>query len=306
MYMVQANESVIVPVNLKESHSYDNPEKFFVLVKLLDRGGHLHVLDSIMENGIDILPEYVKTLDRSRWVCFYPHFPRIDSYLGSILFSVLNVSYNVSHTHPSGFFDAIAKSTALDYNEKSWIANAELFLLKFATASAEHDEHIVPHVVDFHAKFQSEWLAFIGTERHTMDFTAFAKISIERDRSVIAFIASYMKCALVITKICQNGLGYLAVDCIEPRDLPAEPPFHILVTDGGEMFDSLSAYKGENEDDEADNALALAAVVQDLLVTDRLIWAHNTAPVALSTSTKKPYETPASQFLHIVSCFILY
>ena len=46
--MIQANENVIVPVNLNECDTFDNPEPFFVFVKLLGLGGHLHLLDKII------------------------------------------------------------------------------------------------------------------------------------------------------------------------------------------------------------------------------------------------------------------
>ena len=307
VYMVQANENVIVPVNLKQSDTYDNQESFFVLVKLLDRGGHLHLLDNIMINGVDMVPEYVKNLDRSRCVCFYPHFPRIDPYSGSIMFSAMNVAYNVSHQHPAGVFDAIARCTAINHDNTSWVTIAELFLLKFNTACAEHNALIVPSVIAYHSKFQSEWISFTGTERHTMDFTANAKLNFEEGRSVLEFMASYMKCALVITTICQNGLGYTAIDCIVPNDLPEiNPSYNILVTGGADIFDSLSAYSGDKEEIETENSAAMESVVNDLLVTDRSIWAHNIVPSAIATSATMPFETPASQFLHFVSRCIFY
>ena len=102
-YMVQATNNLIIPVNINEQRESDNEGRLRIcVVKLLDAGGHQHCMSQLLmgDEGSDILPEWLASIDRKRYLSFYNNFDRIDPFYKYNLISVENVNFCQNQDHP--------------------------------------------------------------------------------------------------------------------------------------------------------------------------------------------------------------
>ena len=69
MYMVETDAGMIVPVNIGEQTEESlQGRRRVALVKQLKDGGRVFLLKELLYYGLDILPNFLKNIERAEWV----------------------------------------------------------------------------------------------------------------------------------------------------------------------------------------------------------------------------------------------
>ena len=309
-YMVQANDDMIIPVNIGDQIDTENAGRMRIcVVKLLDAGGHQHCMSQLLmgSDGSDVLQDWLASIDRKRYLSFYNDFDRIDPFCDYHLISVENVKYYRCHNslQNNSIWEALGFLVSMDHNAKSWCEGpCTNFLMKYGSLSSNLDPDcvITEEVKLFHEQFSKEWNNVSEENRYKMVLSMTARVNIG-DSDVLTLIAVSMNCVIIIVKPCTNGLGYVIVDAFCGGDMDiATTPYYILVSGGGHWFDALSVH-GENTFEEVKSAEDIETVVREFLRLPRDAWnvCGRASLNATANSSTPLYTTPRDIILPVPS-----
>ena len=129
-YFIESIEGTLILVNIGSQMTTPRGDRVpIALIKLDLNGGHLHVWAEKIENGVNVLPEFLHSLDRSRHVTFFSNVERIDPYIGNHIIYAHTVHFTKSHDHRASFWDAMAHLLSFDYDESSCLAVTQQLLM---------------------------------------------------------------------------------------------------------------------------------------------------------------------------------
>ena len=258
MYMVETEGDIIVPVNIGEQTEESlQGRRRVALVKQLKDGGHVFLLKELLFLGGNILPNFLKNIQREEWVTFHKNQIRADFNGNSKLISVFDVKLIRSNNKPNqiSFWDAMAHQVANPYDINSWETVVSNEFIRVYNVAVNQKQELPAKLIHFY----NEMIA----DRIKMG------VNIEDD-DVLEFIATFLACTLVFVQVCSNGLGYIVKRAIVGEGVTVEAgTIIVLVHVEGTRYDSLVArtyptdFGGEKEAAHTD---AIAKVVRAFLV----------------------------------------